>query len=153
MLDELYCKLEIYKEALEKFRKIDRKKLFKTIEDVNCKEDIQSELLKKFCEVTNALNEFNSALLVYHPVISKNVSLKEYSKFYNNLIMSKMKYFFFKEKDPKKSLSDIDKDFVENIYKIAKKIVVLNDEDELKRALANYYFFAFLLFHLLVVKL
>ena len=63
-----------------------------------------------------------------------------------------MKYFFFKEKDPKKSLSDIDKDFVENIYKIAKKIVVLNDEDELKRALANYYFFAFLLFDFLFAK-
>ena len=86
----LYNKLEAYKEALEKFRKIDRKKLFEVEKNVDCKEGIiQPELLKSFCEVTNALNEFNSALLVYHPVISKNVSLKEYSKFYNNLIMSK----------------------------------------------------------------
>ena len=148
MLDRLYHKLETYKKAFEKFEREDREKLYSFNPESN---DEQLELLRNLHEIINALNGFNSDLLVYHPIISKNIILREYSKFYNNLVMSKMKYFFFRE-EPKKSLSDVDENLIEEIYKIAKKITVLRDENQLKGTLANYYFFIFLLFDFLFTK-
>jgi len=148
MLNKLYKNLENYKEAFEKFEQIDRDKLYAVNDESNSE---QLELLKSLNTIVNALNQFNSSLIVYHPIISKNKALRDYSKFYNNLVMSKMKHFFFRE-EPKKSLSDIDTHSIELIYKIAKKITVIQDIDTIKEELANYYFRIFLLFDFLYTK-
>lgn len=148
MLNNLYEKLENYRDAFEKFKNINRDKIYKSFDDSN---NEQLELLKSLNKIVNALNEFNSRLIVHHPIISEDKVLRDYSKFYNNLVMSKMKHFFFRE-EPKRSLSDIDISSVELIYNIAKKITILNDIHTIKEELSNYYFNIFLLFDFLYTK-
>ena len=143
MLSPLYLRLEEYNSAFKKFENQDRKSLYIVNDD-----NEQLNLLETLGEIVGALNRFNSELIVHHPVISNDKKLTDYSKFYNNLVMSKMKYFFFRE-NPKTSLSDIDSNLVEQIYDIAKKIFVLKDKNEIKIELANYYFRIFLLFDFL----
>jgi len=111
----------------------------------------QEELLKNLKQIVENINELNSLLIVNHPLISSNKHLSQYFKFYNNLIASKMKHFFFREK-PYGAIGDLDSSKTNKIILLARKIIISENENTIKEDSVAYFLYIFLMLDFLYSK-
>lgn len=117
------------------------------IEQVKTK-PYQKEVLAIIKNSVHSLDSLNSFLINHHPIISNNNKLVTFIKFHNNLMISKIKHFFFREK-PKSTINEIDNKYTQRLYYLLSMIISEDDVAKLEFLLTKYFFYTFMMYDFL----